>query len=98
MRDYTAGAMTRVDGFFTVAAFCQWSGLGRTKVYDLIKQGDLRALKCGRRTLITEAEAARWRDALSPLRTTSPSSVSQSSPISGPSARAMAGTTVRMQR
>lgn len=67
MRDYTTSATTRLDGFFTVAAFCQWSGLCKTKVYDLIKKGDLLALKCGRRTLITEAEAARWRDALPQL-------------------------------
>ena len=67
MTDDTTSAPTRLSGFLTIAAFCHWSGLCRTKVYGLIKQGDLRAVKCGRRTLITEAEAARWRDALPTL-------------------------------
>ena len=67
MTDETTSATTRLNGFLTVAAFCHWSGLCRTKVYGLIKQGDLRAVKCGRRTLITDVEAARWRDALPTL-------------------------------
>lgn len=34
--------------------------LGRTKLYSLIKSGDLRALKCGRRTIITAKEINRF--------------------------------------
>ena len=52
----------------SVQNFCAWSGLGRTKVYDLITTGNLNPLKCGRRTLIPMAEAIRWRDALPSLR------------------------------
>lgn len=56
--------------FLSVQNFCAWSGLGRTKVYDLITTGHLNPLKCGRRTLIPMAEAIRWRDALPSLRPT----------------------------
>jgi len=56
--------MPAFSGCLTIAGFCRWSGLGRTKVYELIKARDLRPLKCGRRTLIAAEEARRWRDAL----------------------------------
>ena len=51
-------------GQFSVREFCDWSGLCKTKVYELIKQGDLTARKCGRRTFVAMEEALRWRDAL----------------------------------
>jgi len=35
-----------------VLAACKHSGLGRTKLYQLIAQGKITALKCGSRTLI----------------------------------------------
>lgn len=41
----------------TVSAFCQASGVDRTKTYDLIRAGELDIVKIGRRTLITVASA-----------------------------------------
>jgi excisionase family DNA binding protein len=35
-----------------VAEFCQISGLGRTKVYELLGEGTLAAIKIGKRRLI----------------------------------------------
>lgn len=64
VRNNLNSTTTLSSGCLTVAGFCQWSGLGRTKVYDLIKQGELRPLKCGRRTLIPVEEAIRWRNSL----------------------------------
>lgn len=34
--------------------------IGRTKLYSLIKSGEIRALKCGRRTIITIDEINRF--------------------------------------
>ena len=48
----------------SISEFCHWSGLSKTKVYELIEHGDLQARKCGRRTLITNEEAHRWWDSL----------------------------------
>ncbi len=41
---------------YTIAATCKAAGLGRTKIYQLIKSGKLVARKCGRRTLILAAD------------------------------------------
>lgn len=38
---------------YTIAEACQATGLGRTKLYELIDQGRLERRKIGRRTLIT---------------------------------------------
>jgi hypothetical protein len=35
--------------------WCALSGMGRTVVYECISRGDLRAVKCGKRTLIDVA-------------------------------------------
>lgn len=37
---------------FTVQEFCKATGLGKSKVYELLSAGQLEAVKCGRRTLI----------------------------------------------
>jgi excisionase family DNA binding protein len=39
-------------------------GIGRTKLYELIGTGELRAVKLGRRTLFVEAEILAYADAL----------------------------------
>jgi excisionase family DNA binding protein len=39
-------------GAFTIPEFCEWSRIGRTKVYDLIKRGELPVVKIDDRTLI----------------------------------------------
>jgi excisionase family DNA binding protein len=44
----------------SIAEFCQSYGVGRTTVYEEIKQGRLRARKCGKRTIITETDGDDW--------------------------------------
>lgn len=53
-------------GALTVREFCRRYRLGNSKVYDLIKRDALRAVKCGRRTLILAKDAAEWERSLSP--------------------------------
>jgi len=43
----------------TIPDTCRRLGIGRTLVYDLIKQGKLRPIKLGTRTLIPESELQR---------------------------------------
>jgi hypothetical protein len=64
MSNEQTGSALMSSGCLTIEGFCRWSGLGRTKVYDLIARGDLRPRKCGRRTLISAEEATRWRNSL----------------------------------
>ena len=52
----------------SIAAFCKFSTLGRTRVYEEISKGRLRAVKAGRRTLILLEEAERWLQALEPAK------------------------------
>jgi hypothetical protein len=49
---------------YTIAALCQASGIGRTKIYDDLKAGRLHARKHGKRTLILADEARRWLESL----------------------------------
>jgi excisionase family DNA binding protein len=44
----------------SLAEFCGRYGPGRTKAYEEIKSGRLRAVKCGKRTLVTEDDAEAW--------------------------------------
>lgn len=43
----------------TINGSCRRLGIGRTLMYDLIKQGKLRSIKLGTRTLIPEIELQR---------------------------------------
>jgi excisionase family DNA binding protein len=52
---------------WTVAELCQATGLGRTTLYGQIKQGRLRAHKCGRRTLFCAADVEAWLSTLPEL-------------------------------
>lgn len=36
------------------------AGIGRTMLYQLIKDGEIKTIKVGRRTLIPESELQRW--------------------------------------
>jgi excisionase family DNA binding protein len=45
---------------FSVEEFCKRYGLGRTRAYQELKSGRLRARKIGRRTVITEDDAEDW--------------------------------------
>jgi excisionase family DNA binding protein len=44
----------------SIAEFCEQYGLGRTKTYEELKSGRLRARKIGKRTIITEDDAEDW--------------------------------------
>jgi excisionase family DNA binding protein len=58
---------------FSVGVFCRRYGIGRTNAYQEIAARRLRAVKVGRRTLITQDAAEAWLAALpelsSPTRT-----------------------------
>ena len=49
-----------VDWRWAVKHFGEVFSIGHTKTYELIKSGQLRAVKCGNRTLITRADAQAW--------------------------------------
>ncbi len=51
-------------GAFTIAAFCLWADVPRTRVYDEINNGRLKTRKLGRRTMIRRADAEAWLDSL----------------------------------
>jgi excisionase family DNA binding protein len=48
----------------SIAQFSDRYGPSRTKIYEEINAGRLRAVKCGNRTLITEDDAEAWLRAL----------------------------------
>jgi excisionase family DNA binding protein len=48
------------DGAFTISGFCTWASVGRTLVYELIKDGQLKAIKLGGKTLISKSDARAW--------------------------------------
>lgn len=41
-------------------------GLGKTKIYELLKNGEIRAVKCGNRTLILKSELQDFLENLKP--------------------------------
>lgn len=47
-------------GFYTVPEFMRWARIGRTKTYEEIGTGRLRAVKVGRKTLIPCGAAGDW--------------------------------------
>jgi excisionase family DNA binding protein len=59
--------MERAKRAFSISAFCERFDVGRTKVYEEIKAGRLRAVKAGKRTLITDGAAADWVEKLPEL-------------------------------
>ena len=44
--------------------FCNHYGVSFTTFYQLLKDGQLKAVKCGHKTLVDEAEAERWKASL----------------------------------
>ena len=46
--------------FLTVKEVTEKTGLGRTKIYEEINSGALKAKKCGTRTLISEESYKIW--------------------------------------
>jgi excisionase family DNA binding protein len=45
---------------WSIDSACHRAGIGRTKIYALIKDGELRPIKIGRRTLIPESELQKF--------------------------------------
>ena len=39
---------------------CNRAGIGRTMMYQLIKAGEIKTIKVGRRTLVPESELQKW--------------------------------------
>jgi len=56
-------------GALSINGFCTLYALGRTFAYEQIKQGKLRAVKCGNRTLIFQRDAEAWARSLPILGT-----------------------------
>lgn len=54
----------------TIPEFCEVTSLGRTYVYKLLKLGELKAVKIGRRTFIRREDAQTWISSLSFYPTT----------------------------
>jgi excisionase family DNA binding protein len=52
----------------TVSEACAMAALGRTKIYEAISEGRLKARKCGKRTLILKNELRQFLESL-PLST-----------------------------
>jgi hypothetical protein len=55
----------------SLVEFCHRYGPGRTKAYEQIKLGRLRARKIGKRTIITEDDAEDWLQRLPTIASTS---------------------------
>jgi excisionase family DNA binding protein len=47
-----------------ISEACSASRCGRTTIYEAIKQGELRAVKRGKSTLILEGDLRRWLESL----------------------------------
>ena len=62
------GAAPHSRRAFSVTEFCRGYGIGRTNAYQEIATGRLRAVKVGRRTLITHDAAEAWLAALPELK------------------------------
>lgn len=48
--------------------FCRTYGIGRTKAYQEIKAGRLRAIKCGKSVLIRRKDADAWLNSLEEMQ------------------------------
>jgi excisionase family DNA binding protein len=54
---------------FSIDELAKSAGVGRTTIYEEIKTGRLRRVKCGKRTLILVGEARSWLEGLAPAST-----------------------------
>jgi len=52
--------MTQKNAAFTVDEFLSWARIGRTKLYQEIKEGRITPRKLGRKTLILRSDAEAW--------------------------------------
>lgn len=51
---------------YTIDQVSKLTGLGRTKIYDELKNGKLKGVKCDRRTLVTHTSLVEWSKNLQP--------------------------------
>jgi excisionase family DNA binding protein len=68
--DAQASSPISAQRAFSIEEFCRRYGVGRTKVYEELKLGRLRALKVGRRTIISKDDAENWLLHLPLMKTT----------------------------
>jgi excisionase family DNA binding protein len=66
---------------YSVPQICELAGVGRTHLYAQIKEGKLKALKCGRRTIVLDEELRRWLGALPTVALMHPAEPSSSEPV-----------------
>lgn len=59
----------------TIADTVKMSGISRSRLYELIKAGEIEARKAGTRTLVVTASVVRWLDNLPQARGNSVRSV-----------------------
>lgn len=57
---------------YTVAEACAAARVGRTVLYELIRDGKLPARKCGRRTVVLADDLRRWVESLPPIQPSGP--------------------------
>ena len=49
---------------YTILEFCEAAHCSRTRAYQLLNEGQINAIKNGRKTLIARKELLRWIDSL----------------------------------
>lgn len=59
-----AARSRELPAYATVPEWCRLSGVGRSRTYELLGTGQLRAKKLGARTLIDVAHGLAWLDSL----------------------------------
>lgn len=52
----------------SIADTVKWSGIGRSRLYELIAAGDIKARKAGAKTLVVTDSVRRWLDNLPQAR------------------------------
>ena len=54
---------------YTISECCRLASIGRTKLYELVANGEIPMRKVGKKTLIAAADLQRWADQLPTLKT-----------------------------
>lgn len=65
------GAAEVEELMYSVVRSAELSGLGRTKIFEAMRSGELVAVKVGRRTLIRRSDLVAWIESL-PARSVDP--------------------------
>lgn len=53
---------------YTINEVIELTGLSRSKIYQEIREGRLKAKKCGRRTLVTSEALQNWSEQLAEFK------------------------------